>query len=137
MAEHPANNNVLGLTAQIVSAHVSNNPVPTDALPALIQQVYKSLSEVGSTPAEPDRPQPAVPVKKSVFAEYIVCLEDGKKLKMLKRHLKTSYNMTPEQYRERWGLPPDYPMVAPKYAQHRSSLAKSIGLGTKPRPALK
>ncbi len=137
MAEHPANNNVLGLTAQIVSAHVSNNPVPTDALPALIQQVYKSLSEVGSTPAEPDRPQPAVPVKKSVFAEYIVCLEDGKKLKMLKRHLKTSYNMTPEQYRERWGLPPDYPMVAPKYAQHRSSLAKSIGLGTKPRPAVK
>ena len=136
MAEHPANNNVLGLTAQIVSAHVSNNPVPTDALPALIQQVYRSLSEVGSVPAEPDRPQPAVPVKKSVFAEYIVCLEDGKKLKMLKRHLKTSYNMTPEQYRERWGLPPDYPMVAPKYAQHRSSLAKSIGLGTKPRPAL-
>ena len=137
MAEHPANSNVLGLTAQIVSAHVSNNPVPTDALPALIQQVYRSLSEVGSVPAEPDRPQPAVPIKKSVFAEYIVCLEDGKKLKMLKRHLKTSYNMTPEQYRERWGLPPDYPMVAPKYAQHRSSLAKSIGLGTKPRPALK
>jgi len=137
MAEHPANNNVLGLTAQIVSAHVSNNPVPADALPALIQQVYKSLSEVGSTPAEPDRPQPAVPIKKSVFAEYIVCLEDGKKLKMLKRHLKSSYNMTPEQYRERWGLPPDYPMVAPKYAQHRSSLAKSIGLGTKPRPAIK
>lgn len=137
MAEHPINNNVLGLTAQIVSAHVSNNPVPTDALPALIQQVYKSLSEVGSIPAEPERPQPAVPVKKSVFAEYIVCLEDGKKLKMLKRHLKTAYNMTPEQYRERWGLPPDYPMVAPKYAQHRSSLAKSIGLGTKPRPAVK
>ena len=137
MAEHPANNNVLGLTAQIVSAHVSNNAVPADALPALIQQVYKSLSEVGSTPAEPDRPQPAVPVKKSVFAEYIVCLEDGKKLKMLKRHLKSSYNMTPEQYRERWGLPPDYPMVAPKYAQHRSSLAKSIGLGTKPRSAPK
>ena len=137
MAEHPANSNVLGLTAQIVSAHVSNNPVPTDALPALIQQVYKSLSEVGSIPAEPERPQPAVPVKKSVFAEYIVCLEDGKKLKMLKRHLKTAYNMTPEQYRERWGLPPDYPMVAPKYAQHRSSLAKSIGLGTKPRPAVK
>ncbi len=137
MAEHPANSNVLGLTAQIVSAHVSNNPVPTDALPALIQQVYKSLSEVGSIPAEPERPQPAVPIKKSVFAEYIVCLEDGKKLKMLKRHLKTAYNMTPEQYRERWGLPPDYPMVAPKYAQHRSSLAKSIGLGTKPRPAAK
>jgi len=137
MAEHPANNSLLGLTAQIVSAHVSNNPVPTDALPALIQQVYKSLSEVGSTPAEPERPQPAVPIKKSVFAEYIVCLEDGKKLKMLKRHLKTAYNMTPEQYRERWGLQPDYPMVAPKYAQHRSSLAKSIGLGTKPRAALK
>lgn len=137
MAEHPVNSNVLGLTAQIVSAHVSNNPVPADALPALIQQVYKSLAEVGTHPAEPERPQPAVPVKKSVFPEYIICLEDGKKLKMLKRHLKTAYNMTPEQYRERWGLPLDYPMVAPKYAQHRSSLAKSIGLGTKPRLTLK
>ncbi len=80
-----------------------------------------------------DKPQPAVPIKKSVFPDHIVCLEDGKKLKMLKRHLKTAYNMSPEQYRERWGLPLDYPMVAPNYARHRSSLAKKIGLGTKPR----
>ncbi len=133
MTEIPQGSDVLGLTAQIVSAHVSNNPVTPDALPALIQEVYRSLSGVGHEPAPVDRPQPAVPVKKSVFPEYIVCLEDGKKLKMLKRHLKTAYDMTPEQYRERWNLGPDYPMVAPNYAKHRSSLAKKIGLGTKPR----
>ena len=133
MAEHPANTTVLGLTAQIVSAHVSNNSVTTDALPALIQEVYKTLAGIGKEPVVPDRPQPAVPVKKSIFPDYIVCLEDGKQLKMLKRHLKTAYNMTPEQYRERWGLGADYPMVAPNYARHRSSLAKKIGLGTKPR----
>jgi predicted transcriptional regulator len=124
---------VLGLTAQIVSAHVSNNSVTPDALPALIQDVYRTLSGIGREPVATDKPQPAVPVKKSVFADHIICLEDGKKLKMLKRHLKTAYNMSPEQYRERWGLPPDYPMVAPSYAKHRSSLAKKIGLGTKPR----
>ena len=124
---------VLALTAQIVSAHVSNNSVTPDALPALIQDVYRTLSGVGKEPSAPDKPQPAVPVKKSVFPDHIVCLEDGKKLKMLKRHLKTAYNMTPAQYRERWGLPQDYPMVAPNYARHRSSLAKKIGLGTKPR----
>jgi len=133
MAEHPANNTVLGLTAQIVSAHVANNSVSVDALPGLIQEVYRTLSGVDKDPAPVERPQPAVPVKKSVFPDYIVCLEDGKQLKMLKRHLKTSYNMTPEQYRERWGLAADYPMVAPSYAKHRSSLAKKIGLGTKPR----
>ena len=133
MAESTANTNVLGLTAQIVSAHVSNNTVAPDALPALIQDVYRTLAGVGCEPAVPDRPQPAVPVKKSVFPEYIICLEDGKQLKMLRRHLKTAYNLTPDQYRDRWGLPPDYPMVAPRYAQHRSSLAKKIGLGTKPR----
>jgi predicted transcriptional regulator len=133
MAEHPANTSVLGLTAQIVSAHVSNNPVPPEALPALIQDVYRTLAGIGREPVAPDRPQPAVPVKKSVFPDYIVCLEDGKQLKMLRRHLKTAYNLTPDQYRERWGLPTDYPMVAPRYAQHRSSLAKKIGLGTKPR----
>ena len=133
MAEHSSNADVLGLTAQIVSAHVSNNSVTTDALPSLIQEVYRTLSGVGKEQAPPERPQPAVPVKKSVFPDHIVCLEDGKKLKMLKRHLKTAYNMTPEQYRERWGLAPDYPMVAPNYARHRSSLAKKIGLGTKPR----
>jgi predicted transcriptional regulator len=124
---------MLGLTAQIVSAQVSNNSVAPDALPALIQEVYRTLTGVGKEPAQPDRPQPAVPIKKSVFPDHIVCLEDGKKLKMLKRHLKTAYNMSPEQYRERWGLPADYPMVAPNYARHRSTLAKKIGLGTKPR----
>lgn len=133
MADHPANQNVLGLTAQIVSAHVSNNSVPPDALPSLIQEVYRTLAGVEKEPVVADKPQPAVPVKRSVFPDHIVCLEDGKKLKMLKRHLKTAYNMTPEQYRERWQLPPDYPMVAPNYARHRSSLAKKIGLGTKPR----
>ncbi len=137
MAETPANMNVLGLTAQIVAAHVSNNPVSPDSLPSLIQEVYKTLAGVGREPTEPERPQPAVPVKRSVFPDYIVCLEDGKKLKMLKRHLKTAYNMTPEQYRDRWGLTPDYPMVAPSYARHRSSLAKKIGLGTKPRAVRK
>ncbi|HEX3400106.1 MAG TPA: MucR family transcriptional regulator [Acetobacteraceae bacterium] len=133
MPEETPTANVLGLTAQIVSAHVSNNSVSPDALPSLIQEVYKTLSGVGKEPAQADRPQPAVPVKKSVFADHIVCLEDGKKLKMLKRHLKTAYNLTPEQYRERWGLGADYPMVAPAYAKHRSSLAKKIGLGTRPR----
>jgi predicted transcriptional regulator len=133
MADQTANAEVLGLTAQIVSAHVSNNSVTTDALPGLIQDVYRTLAGVGREPATPSKPQPAVPVKKSVFADYIICLEDGKKLKMLKRHLKTAYNMTPDQYRERWDLGSDYPMVAPSYARHRSSLAKKIGLGTKPR----
>ncbi len=133
MVEATANSDVLGLTAQIVSAHVSNNSVAPDALPNLIQEVYRTLAGVGKEPAAPDKQQPAVPVKKSVFPDHIICLEDGKKLKMLKRHLKTSYNMTPEQYREKWQLPPDYPMVAPNYARHRSSLAKKIGLGTKPR----
>ena len=134
MPEQASTTNVLGLTAQIVSAHVSNNSVSPDALPSLIQEVYRTLSGVGREPTtQPDRPQPAVPVKKSVFPDHIVCLEDGKKLKMLKRHLKTAYNLTPDQYRERWGLGSDYPMVAPNYAKHRSSLAKKIGLGTKPR----
>ncbi|MBN8891212.1 MAG: MucR family transcriptional regulator [Rhodospirillales bacterium 70-18] len=133
MADNSQDPDVLGLTAQIVSAHVSNNSITPDALPALIQEVYRTLSSVGREPVQPDKPQPAVPVKKSVFPDHIICLEDGKKLKMLKRHLKTAYNMTPEQYRERWGLAPDYPMVAPNYARHRSSLAKKIGLGTKPR----
>jgi predicted transcriptional regulator len=135
MADASAAPNVLGLTAQIVSAHVSNNPVSPDILPTLIQDVYRTLANVGREPPQPDKPQPAVPWKKSVFPDHIICLEDGKQLKMLKRHLKTSYNMTPEQYRERWGLPADYPMVAPNYARHRSSLAKKIGLGTKPRAA--
>ena len=132
MAEH-MDTDVLGLTAQIVSAHVAHNTVGVDALPSLIQDVYRTLSGVGRVEPPAERPQPAVPVKKSIFPDYLICLEDGRKLKMLKRHLKTSYNMTPEQYRDKWGLPPDYPMVAPAYARHRSSLAKKIGLGTKPR----
>ena len=132
MADQEANSDVLALTAQIVSAHISNNSTGSDALPGLIQEVYRTLSGVGKEQVLPDKQQPAVPVKKSVFPDHIVCLDDGKKLKMLKRHLKTSYNMTPEQYREKWQLPPDYPMVAPNYAKHRSTLAKKIGLGTKP-----
>jgi predicted transcriptional regulator len=134
MADVPANASVLGLTAQIVAAHVSNNPVPPDALPSLIQEVYRTLSSFNGEHVPAEKPQPAVPIKKSVFSDYLVCLEDGKKLKMLKRHLKTAYDMTPDQYRDKWGLGPDYPMVAPNYAKHRSSLAKQIGLGTRPRP---
>jgi len=125
---------LLGLTSEIVAAHVSNNEVSVSELPSLIEQVYKTLSATargGETTQ--DKPVPAVSVKKSVTPDYIICLEDGKKLKMLKRHLKTAYNMTPEEYRERWGLGPDYPMVAPNYARQRSKLAKQIGLGTRPR----
>ena len=133
MPESTDNAGVLELTAQIVSAHVSNNSVSPDTLSNLIQEVYRTLSNVGKEVVVPDKQQPAVPVKKSVFPDHIVWLEDGKKLKMLKRHLKTSYNMTPDQYRDKWQLPPDYPMVAPNYAKHRSTLAKKIGLGTKPR----
>jgi predicted transcriptional regulator len=125
---------LLALTTEIVAAHVSNNTVPVGDLPQLINQVYNSLANIGSVPAPPaERPQPAVPVKKSVHPDFIICLEDGKKLKMLKRHLKTAYNMTPEAYRERWGLTADYPMVAPNYARQRSRLAKEIGLGTRAR----
>jgi predicted transcriptional regulator len=124
---------ILGLTAKIVSAHVSNNQIGTDALPSLIQSVYRSLSTAGEAEAAPAPPQaPAVPIKKSVFPDYIVCLEDGKKLKMLKRHLHTSYGLTPDAYRAKWSLPRDYPMVAPSYAATRSGLAKKIGLGRKP-----
>jgi predicted transcriptional regulator len=134
MADQPVSLDVLGLTAQIVAAHVGNNAVPAGELASLIQHVYRTLSGVGhETVVEDTKPAPAVPVKKSVFPDHLICLEDGKKLKMLKRHLKTAYDMTPEQYRERWGLAADYPMVAPNYARHRSSLAKKIGLGTKPR----
>lgn len=128
------NDNLLALTSNIVSAHLSNNSVSTEEIPALIRKVYGTLANVQQDgPTSSERPQPAVPIKKSVHADYIICLEDGKKLKMLKRHLKTAYNMTPEQYRERWGLPADYPMVAPSYANQRSKLAKDIGLGTSSR----
>lgn len=134
MAEPKATNELLGLTTEIVSSHVANNTVTVQDLPDLIRQVYGTLSSIDQAPgAQPDRPQPAVPIKRSVTPDYIICLEDGRKLKMLKRHLKTAYNMSPEEYRERWGLPADYPMVAPSYARQRSNLAKKIGLGTKPR----
>lgn len=125
---------LLSLTSDIVAAHVSNNTVAVSDLPGLIEQVYKTLSSVGGAgEAAADRPTPAVPIKKSITPDFIVCLEDGKKLKMLKRHLKTAYDMTPDEYRERWGLPSDYPMVAPNYAKQRSKLAKAIGLGTQRR----
>lgn len=129
MSDKPSVIDTLELTAEVVAAHVGNNRVPLTDLSQLISDVYRTLSTVGTEADEPERPRPAVPAKKSVFPDYIVCLEDGKKLKMLKRHLKTAYNMSPEEYRERWSLPPDYPMVAPNYAQHRSELAKQIGLG--------
>jgi predicted transcriptional regulator len=134
MADPTSSNELLALTAEIVASHVSNNTVAIGDLPQLIQQVYTALAGVGITlAAATSRPQPAVPIKKSLTPDYIICLEDGKKLKMLKRHLQTRYNMTPEEYRERWGLAADYPMVAPRYAQQRSDLAKKIGLGTKRR----
>lgn len=132
MPEQLTEKELLSLTAEIVAAHVSNNTVAVADLPALIAEVHRSLGGVGGkVVAQVERPQPAVPVKKSITPEYIICLEDGKKLKMLKRHLKTAYGITPEEYRDRWQLPVDYPMVAPNYAAHRSSLAKKIGLGTK------
>ena len=121
------------LTTQIVSAYVAGNKVASDALPGLIEQVHRALANASGGVAAPvaERPQPAVPARKSVFADYIICLEDGMKLKMLKRHLQNTYGMTPHQYREKWGLPADYPMVAPAYAKRRSELAKQIGLGRK------
>jgi len=122
---------VLALTAQIVSAHIAKNPVEPDRLPELIREVYRTLAGVAEEPAETARPKPAVPATKSVFADYIVCLEDGKKMKMLKRHLMTDHKLTPDQYRTRWGLPATYPMVAANYAKTRSALAKKIGLGQK------
>jgi predicted transcriptional regulator len=125
----------IGLTAGIVSAYVSNNTVASGDIPALINQVHSALLRVSGGQAEaPSEPlKPAVPVKRSIHADYIVCLDDGKKFKSLKRHLRTQYNMTPEQYREKWGLPADYPMVAPNYAAARSQLAKQMGLGQQRR----
>ena len=126
---------VLQLTTDIVASHVASNEVAVGDLPHLIRQVYDSLAGLGNEAIAEvaGRPEPAVSIRKSITPEYIICLEDGKKLKMLKRHLKTAYNMTPEQYRERWGLPVDYPMVAPNYAAQRRELAKKIGLGTSRR----
>ena len=125
--------NLVGLTADVVSAYVSNNPVPVDQLPVLIGSIHQSLSGlVAGAQAPALEPQkPAVPIKKSVTPDYIISLEDGKKFKSLKRHLATHYGMTPEEYRAKWNLAPDYPMVAPNYAATRSALAKSLGLGRK------
>ena len=135
MIDTPATGNYIELTAEIVSAYVSNNTVPASEIPSLISQIHAALSRVsgksGDAPAE--QLKPAVSVKKSVTPEHIVCLEDGKKFKSLKRHLRTQYDMTPEQYREKWGLGADYPMVAPNYAAARSQLAKQMGLGQQRR----
>ena len=131
MPDNPKASELLSLTTEIVAAHVANNTVALSDLPHLIQQVYQTLNGIGAEPSIAPRPQPSVPIKRSVTPDHIICLEDGKKLKMLKRHLKTAYNMSPEQYRERWGLPHDYPMVAPNYAKQRSQLARDLGLGTK------
>ena len=131
MSDNSSGGTYIELTASIVSAYVSNNSVPAQDLSALINQVHSALTRVssgqGEIAAEPLKP--AVSVKKSITSDYIVCLEDGKKFKSLKRHLRTQYNMTPEQYRDKWSLPPDYPMVAPNYAVARSQLAKKMGLG--------
>jgi predicted transcriptional regulator len=135
MNDNGSGGSYIGLTATIVSAYVSNNSVPAQELSNLISQVHSALTRVsagqGDMPSEPLRP--AISVKKSITAEHIVCLEDGKKFKSLKRHLRTQYGMTPEQYREKWGLPADYPMVAPNYAEARSQLAKQMGLGQQRR----
>ena len=137
MSDNIAASNYIELAADIVSAYVSNNSVPSSDLASLINDVHSALLRVGGGTVEVpvEAPKPAIPVKKSVTPDYIVCLEDGKKFKSLKRHLRTQYNMTPEQYREKWGLAPDYPMVAPNYAKARSQLAKDMGLGQKRRRA--
>lgn len=135
MADNPGESSYIQLTANIVSAYVSNNTVPSAEIPNLIGQIHSALLRVSGgqapTPAEPLKP--AVPLKRSITSDYLVCLEDGKKFKSLKRHLRTQYGMTPGQYREKWALPPDYPMVAPNYAAARSQLAKQMGLGQQRR----
>jgi predicted transcriptional regulator len=135
MSDDSGESSYIELTANIVSAYVSNNSVPSAEIGNLIGQVHAALRRLSSgqmaTPAEPLKP--AVPVKRSITSDYIVCLEDGKKFKSLKRHLRTQYNMTPDQYREKWALAPDYPMVAPNYAAARSQLAKQMGLGQQRR----
>jgi predicted transcriptional regulator len=132
------NETLITLTADIVSAHVSNNSVAVNDLPQLIQNVHGALSGLSGQSALPEaRPEPKVSIRSSIKPDYIVCLEDGKKLKMLKRHLMTHYQMTPDDYRQKWGLNSDYPMVAPNYAEQRRTLAKKIGLGTKRRRTAK
>lgn len=126
---------LIALTADIVSAHVSHNGTAVEEVPALIASVHGALASLGAAPmpAAAERREPAVPVRASIKPDYLVCLEDGRKLKMLRRHLLLTYGLTPEQYRRKWNLPADYPMVAPNYAEQRRTLAKKIGLGTLPR----
>lgn len=135
MSDTLSSPNYVELAADIVSAYVSNNTVASGELPQLISEIHGALVRVAGGVAEvpQEAPKPAIPVKKSVTPDYIVCLEDGKKFKSLKRHLRTQYEMTPEEYREKWGLPADYPMVAPNYAEARSALAKKMGLGQQRR----
>ena len=128
---------LLQLAADIISAHASNNPLSADQLPGLIQQVFSTLATVEQKGAGPSRPEPAVPVKRSVFLDHLVCLDCGKHFSMLKRHLMTDHQLTPDQYRQRWQLPPTYPIVAPAYAKTRSALAKRVGLGRKGRARTK
>ena len=131
--ESDMNETLITLTSDIVAAHLSNNNVSVDEVPGLITSIYTALAGLGQTVVVAEKaPEPAVSIRNSVKPDYIVCLEDGKKLKMLKRHLMTHYNLTPDQYRQRWGLSADYPMVAPNYAEKRRELAKSIGLGRQP-----
>ena len=133
--DSPGGSDLIERVSDIVSAYVAHNPVPVADLPKLIERVHSVLLEIDSTGTVEDKPdlKPAISIRKSVTDDYIVCLEDGKKFKSLKRHLRTQYNMSPEQYREKWGLPPDYPMVAPNYAEARSQLAKKMGLGQQRR----
>ncbi|MCT4654863.1 MAG: MucR family transcriptional regulator [Cohaesibacter sp.] len=135
MTETSNNNILIELTADIVSAYVSNNAVPVNDLSGLIGDIYKALEDTSTPVTEEvvEAPKPAVSIKKSITPDYIICLEDGKKFKSLKRHLRTHYNLSPEEYREKWGLPADYPMVAPSYAEARSNLAKKMGLGQQRR----
>ena len=139
MTENMEQGNLIELTADIVSAYVGNNSIQSSDLPALISEVHAAMHQTLGGPAEPEpEPQkPAVSIKKSVTPDYIICLDDGKKFKSLKRHIRTDYDMTPDDYRAKWGLPHDYPMVAPNYAKARSMLAKKMGLGRKPAPSAK
>jgi predicted transcriptional regulator len=130
--ENDMSETLITLTSDIVAAHVSNNSVAVDELPVLIQNVYGALAGLGVATQEEVKPEPAVSIRASVKPDHLVCLEDGKKMKMLKRHLMTDHGLTPAEYRARWGLPADYPMVAPEYAEKRRVLAKQIGLGRKP-----
>jgi predicted transcriptional regulator len=137
MSDTSPNSDYIELAAEIVSAYVSNNTVPASDLPALIHNIYNALSGVGATVVEvvPEIQKPATSIKKSITPDYLICLEDGKQFKSLKRHLRTQYGISPEEYREKWGLPSDYPMVAPNYAEARSKLAKEMGLGQQRRKA--